>query len=222
MSQVERFEGERATNYDSFVHTWIPNYSYFMNQLPKLLRETKNKDLLVVGCGTGAEIERFVLAKEEWTITGVDPSPDMIAQAIQHFEKDENVQLIEGVIEDLDAAEPFGAATLLLVLHFMPDDGTKLNLLKNIAARLESSAPLVLLDITGSEAQLKANLTILKHLLPNGLDQQDVADRLKRIETQLHIVSEKRLSELLVEAGFETPLRFFQSSIYMGWLTRKL
>ncbi|MEM1328614.1 MAG: methyltransferase [Bacteroidota bacterium] len=221
MSQIERFEGERATNYDSFVHAWIPNYSYFMNQLPKLLRETKNKILLVVGCGTGAEIERFVLAKEEWTIIGVDPSPDMIAQSIQHFKRDRNVRLIEGVVEDLDTTQLYGAATLLLVLHFIPDDGTKLNLLKSIAERLDSDAPFILLDITGDKAQIKANLNILKYLLPSGLEQQDVTARLKRIETQLHIVSEERISELLVEAGFETPLRFFQTSIYMGWMTRK-
>lgn len=37
----------------------------------------------------------------------------------------------------------------------------------------------------------------------------------------LHFIENERLSELLQEAGFEKPLRFFQSSIYMGWITQK-
>jgi tRNA (cmo5U34)-methyltransferase len=51
MNNVEIFENERATGYNQFVETWIPNYHYFLDRLPKLLSETKQKDLLVVGCG---------------------------------------------------------------------------------------------------------------------------------------------------------------------------
>lgn len=55
-----------------------------MDKLPNLLKQSENKNLLVVGCGTGAEIQRFVQAKEQWQITGVDPSPEMILQANQN------------------------------------------------------------------------------------------------------------------------------------------
>lgn len=123
MNKVELFENERASGYDQFVESWIPNYHYFLDQLPKLLRETENKDLLVVGCGTGNEIERFVDTAESWTITGVDPSPELISQALEKFEADENVHLVEGVVSDLDEEKQYGAATLLLVLHFLEDNG---------------------------------------------------------------------------------------------------
>lgn len=222
MSKVEVFENQRASAYNDFVEIWIPNYRYFMDLLPGLLRETEEKNLLVAGCGTGTEVERFVHAKESWSITGVDPSPEMIAQAIHKFKNENQVRLVEGVVGDLPIEEPFGAATLLLVLHFMEDDGTKLSLLKDIAQRLRSKAPLVLLDITGSKQQIRENLQVLKKLLPDGLDEEDVNNRLHRIENKLHPVSEDRLSELLEAAGFEAPLRFFQNSIYMGWLCRKL
>ncbi|HAL54739.1 MAG TPA: class I SAM-dependent methyltransferase, partial [Sphingobacterium sp.] len=43
MNKVELFENERASGYDPFVETWIPNYHYFLDQLPTLLRETENK-----------------------------------------------------------------------------------------------------------------------------------------------------------------------------------
>src|SRR6188768_4288460 len=114
MSKVEIFESERATGYNQFVETWIPNYNYFLDRLPKLLLEAKRKDLLVVGCGTGNEIERFVKVPDHWEITGIDPSPEMIKQAREKLQPYKNVKLIEGLLTDLDVSKKYGAATLLL------------------------------------------------------------------------------------------------------------
>lgn len=221
MNKAEIFENERATGYNQFVETWIPNYNYFLDRLPKLLREVNPKELLVVGCGTGNEIEKFTQTPGHWEITGIDPSPQMIKQAREKLQYHKNVKLVEGLVTDLDAGKKFGAATLLLVLHFLDDNGEKLNLLKAIADRLTSRAPFVMLDITGDKEQIKSNLKILKLLLPDGLDEEQITNRLGRIENELHYVSESRLSALCAEAGFEPPLRFFQSAVYMGWITNK-
>jgi tRNA (cmo5U34)-methyltransferase len=109
----------------------------------------------------------------------------------------------------------------VLVLHFLDDNGNKLSLLKGIAERLVSGATFVMLDITGNKNQIQQNLKVLRLLLPSGLDKEQINTRLNRIENELFPVSEERLSELCEEAGFEPPLRFFQSSIYMGWLMKK-
>jgi len=221
MSKLEIFENERATGYNQFVETWIPNYNFFLDRLPKLVSETTQKNLLVVGCGTGNEIERFVQASEQWKITGIDPSPEMIKQASEKLHTYDNVTLIEGLVADLEIETKYSVATLLLVLHFLDDNGNKLNLLKDIAERLVSGATFVLLDITGDENQINQNLKVLKLFLPDGLDEEQISNRLNRIKNELFPVSEERLSELCTEAGFEPPLRFFQSTIYMGWLTKK-
>lgn len=221
MDKVEIFENQRAAKYNDFVQAWIPNYHYFLSKVPQLLSNAKNQHLLVAGCGTGNEIKEFVKVSKNWQITGVDPSPEMIAQASEKLQDFAQVDLIEGLVSDLDTSKKFGAATLLLVLHFMEDDGTKLSLLKDIAEKLESNAPFVMLDITGSKQQIQENLKVLELLLPSNLDKEEVKNRLYRIENQLYPISENRLSELMIEAGFETPTRFFQTSIYMGWLTSK-
>lgn len=221
MSKIEIFENERATGYNQFVETWIPNYHYFLDHLPKLLNDTSPKNLLVVGCGTGNEVEKFVQASEQWKITGIDPSPEMIKQASEKLKTYDNVTLIEGLVTDLDIEKKYDTATLLLVLHFLEDNGNKLNLLKNIADRLVSGATFVMLDITGDKNQIKQNLKVLKRLLPDGLDGEQIKNRLNRIENELDHISEERLSELCTEAGFESPVRFFQTSIYTGWLTKK-
>ncbi len=221
MEKIEIFEKERAAGYNQFVETWIPNYHYFLDRLPRLLSETDPKKLLIVGCGTGNEIERFIQAPGHWEITGIDPSPEMITQASERFQSYENVTLIEGLLTDSDSEIKYGAATLLLVLHHLEDDGNKLQLLKEIAGRLVPGAMFVMLDITGDKNQIRQNLKVLKALLPDRLDEEQINDRLNRIEKELHHISEKRLSELCTEAGFEPPLRFFQSAIYMGWLMKK-
>jgi tRNA (cmo5U34)-methyltransferase len=221
MSKVEIFEKDRAIGYNQFVETWIPNYHYFLDRLPKLLSEARQKDLLVVGCGTGNEIKRFVQSPDRWQITGIDPSPEMVMQAREKLQQYSNVTLIDGLLTDLDNQKKYGAATLLLVLHFLADNGEKLDLLRAIADRLKPDAPFVMLDITGDKDQLKNNLSILKHLLPDGLNEEQINTRIERIENDLLHVSEARLSELCIQAGFEPPVRFFQSAIYMGWLTRK-
>jgi len=221
MSKVEVFENERASGYNDFVETWIPNYSYFMERLPRLLSEVPLKCLLVVGCGTGNEIEKFIQSSSDWEITGVDPSPEMIQQAQEKLKEYKNVHLIEGVLSDTDPHQKYSAAILSLVLHFLEDNGEKLSLLKDISARLEPGSPFIMLDITGDKYQIKGNLKILEHLLPGTLDQEQIKSRLGRIENDLHHVSENRLIDLCLEAGFEQPIRFFQSSIYMGWIAKK-
>ncbi|GAA3631772.1 class I SAM-dependent methyltransferase [Flavivirga jejuensis] len=221
MDKIEIFENERATGYNKFVETWIPNYQYFINCLPKLFSGVTSTNLLVVGCGTGNEIEGFIKAPKKWNITGIDPSPDMIKQATENLQEFDNIRLIEGLITDLDTENKYDAATLLLVLHFLDDNGSKLKLLKDISERLVSGATFVMLDITGTKNQMQQNLQVLKHLLPEGLDKVQIDNRLNRIENKLFPVSEERLSELCEKAGFEKPHRFFQSSIYMGWMTRK-
>lgn len=221
MSKVELFENERAAGYNRFVETWIPNYHSFLDSLPKLLSDTGSKDLLAVGCGTGNEIERFVNSSGQWSITGIDPSREMIEQAREKLKNHGNVTLIEGLVTDLGLEKKYSTATLLLVLHFLDDNGSKLNLLKDIADRLVSEARFVVLDITGNKKQIRQNLKVLRLLLPDGIDEAQINNRLNRIENDLYAVSEERLSELCIEAGFEPPLRFFQSSVYMGWLTKK-
>lgn len=222
LNDIELFEQQRALDYNQFVERWIPGYHYFLNILPKLFHQAEGDNLLVAGCGTGNEINAFVKDAKHWRITGVDPSPYMIAQAQERFLKDADITLVSGTVADLDATICFNAATLLLVLHFLKDDGHKLQLLKDIAQRLNRHAPFVLLDVTGDVTEIKQNLPILQSLLPDGIPVEEIQMRMNRIENELHLVAATRLIALLQEAGFEKPVQFYQTSIYKGWITRKL
>lgn len=94
-------------------------------------------------------------------------------------------------------------------MHFLEDNGNKLNLLKDISERLVSGATLIMLEITDNNFQIKQNVEILRVLLPSSLDEEQINFRFNRIENELKAISEKCLSELLQEAGFYRPTRFF-------------
>ena len=215
------FEGERATNYDCFVQQWIPNYDYFMTIFPKLLADTTEKSLLAVGCGTGNELIALKEHYPEWAITGIDPSPEMIALARTKLANYKNIELVVAEASQLKDKALFGAASLLLVLHFIKYPNEKLELLTEIQKRLEPGAPFILMGIFGNSQQLKGNLKILRSLLPNNLSEKEIEERIERITHSLHRTTEEELEKLLQKAGFEKPTRFFQTSIYSGWMTKK-
>lgn len=221
-NHVEVFEDQRAVNYDQFVENWIPQYHNFINLLPALLNSeiTDQNRLLVAGCGTGNEMAVLHRQLKNWQITGVDPSPEMISQARKKLSRLERIDLIEGRVDELDQTN-FDAATLLLVLHFMPDDGTKLGLLKDISERLATGAPLIILDIFGAPNEIDFNLQVLRSLLPKHVELEEIEERVKRIKDKIQYIPESRLEELLVEAGFEKPERFHHVAVYGGWLVRK-
>jgi tRNA (cmo5U34)-methyltransferase len=103
-------------------------------------------ELLVVGVGGGAEIERFLPGNPGWRLSGVDPSREMLtlAQAkVEELGVRERVTLLRGTVENLAAEARFDAATCLFVLHFLPDEA-KRETLRGIARRLRPGAPVLL------------------------------------------------------------------------------
>ncbi|MEL6970990.1 MAG: class I SAM-dependent methyltransferase [Bacteroidota bacterium] len=219
------FSDQRAANYDTFVYDWIPFYPQLLETIPSMLDLTMSpfqNSVLVVGSGTGNELLTLAQKRPDWALWGIDPSPDMVMQAHEKLAAFPQVQVREGYVADLAEIPAYSAATLLLVLHFLPDDGSKLDLLQQIAQRLQAGAPLIIADIYGTAQELGRNLEFLRAMLPPHLSADAVEDRIQALPQRIQHIPESRLAELLQESGFEPPRRFFQAAIYGGWLTRKV
>lgn len=223
--EIEYFEGERAERYDQFIPVVIPTYKQLIEQLPKVasavIQNHDTPSLLVAGCGTGNEIVPFAQSSTQWHITACDPSPAMIAIAQKKLHSYPDVQLFTTTVANMPQHQQFDAATLLLVLHFLTDDGAKQNLLTSIAQRLHDGAPLFLVDICGTEREIASNLHMLQALFPSEWPAEQVARIVNNIRTNIPYVSELRLCELLAASGFTQPVRFYQSMMYHGWITTK-
>ncbi len=218
---IETFEDKRADGYDEFIKHWIINYEFVINSLPKLVDTyCKNaKEILVVGAGTGNEM--LSLSKNDnFNITGVDPSANMISTAKEKLSKTKNTRLILGQVIDIKQTS-FDVATLFLVLHFMKNDGTKEQLLKDIYNKLSDNGLFILLDIFGSKKEFKQNIKFLENLLPKELNGVDIKRKIDTMPERVFPISEKELTKLLKKVGFKKPIRFFQSAIYGGWIIMK-
>ena len=183
--------------------------------------------VLVVGAGTGADAVRLCRSHPDLSVTGCDPSADMLAVARQKIAEEgleDRILLKQGEVEDLPDNPLFDAAMMILVMHFVADGGGKKMLLDAIATRLKPGAPLVLADMFGDRntPQFKKQEAVWRNLqLKAGADPQEVEKSIRHAAKDTHPITERRLSELLDEAGFEPITPFFRSLMFGGWLVRK-
>lgn len=214
-----------VTDYDITVRQSIPGYDALLSMVTALFQIYLPDDahILVVGAGGGNEIGALGQAHPTWQFTGVDPSEKMLAVArakVGSLGLENRVTLHNGVVQELPL-HPFNAATSLLVMHFLPDDGTKLDYLKAIAARLGSGSPFILVDSQGDrQSELFKRLFDGWHKRAHsaGMESQRLTQLVNGTWPHLQHIPEERTLELLEQAGFRGMTRFYTAFVFTGWL----
>jgi tRNA (cmo5U34)-methyltransferase len=209
-----------------FTAAYEPLFAMTHSALCSMIDE--DADLLIAGAGTGMEICTFGQGSPGWSMTGVDPSAEMLAIAKKKIDRkglSNPVRLFNGYVHDLPEDHLYDGATCILVMHFLPDDGSKLRLLESIGRRLKSGSPLILVDGFGVKDSAPFNRTVTAwktFVKARGVDPQTVEDGFSgQILKRLQFVPEERIETLLDEAGFGKPSRFFTGFLYGGWVTNK-
>jgi tRNA (cmo5U34)-methyltransferase len=178
----------------------------------------------VAGAGTGTEIEALGLANPSWSFCGVDPSQAMLKEAEKRLRgvgMAKRAHLHCGTVSDLPGEDKFDAATCLLVMHFLPDDGAKAALLASIAKRLKPGAPFLLADLHGASDTPRHGRLMKawkRWQLAHDVDPVEVEKGFKHVARDIHFVSETRLFELFHQAGFTGIEHFHQAFLFGGWL----
>jgi tRNA (cmo5U34)-methyltransferase len=111
-----------------------------------------------------------------------------------------------------------------MIMHFILDDGGKIEFLRAIALRMKSGAPLVLMDANGDLTAPESALLIEAWKQQQNLSgvKWDEAERgMKERMKAIHFVYSKRIEQLLAEAGFHRIQRFFQNFMLGGWIAFK-
>lgn len=156
----------------------------------------------------------------------VDPAARMAQAAgerAQALEVSERVEATVGTVDALPAEARYGAATCILVGHFLSKDAQG-SLLRDIAARLVPGAPLVLVQLfrpEGDDALDELLECWRKRLLDLGEDPTEVQARFEAREREITLLTEQELAHLLDEAGFSAPLRFHQALLFGGWFATR-
>ncbi len=226
---ARHFDRDRAEGYDRRVRYLIPGYSV-IHELSKSLLESclsARAKILVAGAGTGNEAVFLAEDNPDWEITGFDPAPEMIKIArLKVSEKGlgGRISLVEGFAPDLKSKALFDAATAILVMHFLPDDGSKDQFAREISKRLKPGAKFILTDLEGDTKSENFRLLVSawkRHLLRIVQDPEKVEETFENIMKNVKFRPESRIREILENAGFEKIDKFCQSCLAGGYIAVK-
>lgn len=224
---MDKFKGGEAGSYDGDIVRRVPGYVALQELSAAILTELLPPEakLLVVGAGTGAELERLAILNPRWRFAAVDPSEAMLDQARRRLDSDAagRVSWLVGTIDDLPLDDHrFDGAVSLLVSHFLPDTGEKAHFFAAIAQRLKAGAPLVTAELflPANEATMPVLLSRWAQLA--GLDAEGASSMIERMERLFHPVGSARFAEILARAGFASRQTFFQALQFRGVLVRNI
>lgn len=203
---------------------FAPGHAGLLQMTGVLLAEHVPHDgeLLVIGAGGGLETRYLAEIEPRWRFTGVDPASAMLdlARTIAGPVVGNRLTLIEGTAADAPAG-PFDAATCILVLGLVPDDGGKLALLEETRCRLRPGAPFILVDQCIDRSAPDAERRFARYAsyaLRSGVDPDTVAKAKAAITNAQGMVPASRNEELLRESGFRDAEVFYTSMAWQGWV----
>jgi tRNA (cmo5U34)-methyltransferase len=190
----------------------------------QLIRERIGRvgTVLVLGAGGGLELEAFASRCPQWTFVAVDPSEEMLKAAkerVQQAGADERVRWHRGYVFDAPPG-PFDAATCLLTLHFVPDDGAKERTLTELRKRLRPGAPFVLVDLCIDLASPEGSVALDRYrnfALESGADPERVDETCERLVHVLKLVGPARDEAVLAASGFSHVELFYAGLAWRGW-----
>ena len=218
-----------TSEYDEMAQMSIPGYEALHTMALSFLRSKlpEKANLLIVGAGSGMELVTFGKANSHWELLGVDPSSNMLGLAQQKIDKNdltEQIKLFQGYTHELPETPLYDAATCILVMHFLPDDGSKLALLQSISQRLKSSATLILVDLFGEKgtANFEQFTQVWKlYSEEMGMSAQMIEKREKARQEGIYPIPEPRVLELLEQADFGKIIKFYTGLLFGGWIATK-
>lgn len=203
---------------------FTPGHGGMLQMIGVLLAETVPDDgrLLIVGAGGGLETRYLAGVEPDWRFVGVDPASAMLdlARTVAGPVAGDRLTLIEGTVSDAPAG-PFEAATCILVIGLIPDDGSKLSMLREARCRLKPDAPFILVDqcIDRSAPDLELRLArYANYALRSNVDPEIVAGAKAAIGALETMVPARRNEELLREAGFHGSEVFYVGMAWRGWI----
>lgn len=227
MTRSHYEDPEFARRYAEGPRAFVPAYEYMQRMAAQLIRERVGNagDILVLGAGGGLELEAFASRCPQWRFIGIEPAEEMLKAAKERAllaAASERVEWHHGYIFDAPLG-PYDAATCLLTLHFVPDDGAKERTLMEIRQRLKPGAPFVLVDLCIDLASPDSATALNRYrdfALESGADPEQVDATCGRLTNVLEMVGSARNEELLTASGFTDIELFYAGLSWRGWHAR--
>jgi tRNA (cmo5U34)-methyltransferase len=227
-----KFDPVRAAEYEKQSRIALAGYDACHELAACMLAATLGAgsaaNILVTGAGGMAnEIVMAGRLEPTWRFVAVDPSQPMLDLALSRVVSaglSDRTEPVLGRVADLPADRLFDAATLIGVLHHLRGHQAKLSILTDIAARLKRGAPLI---VAGNHYAYASQPLLMaawaERWRMNGASADEIKAKLGNIlEGADPPESEEAVMDLLAEACFERPQRFFSSLFWSAWITRRI
>ena len=230
--------GLAADRYDLIQQQLIPGYGSLARLAVALLAASPlasepGAEVLVAGCGTGAELQEAVAQRPDWRLGAIDPSAAMLAEARSRLSGANSrlagapaIDWQQTTVEQLTEAPAYqgryAGVLSVLVLQSLADDGSKLAFLTGLARSLRPGGQLVLVDLMSTSLpSLEGQLASAWVGFQRASGLQAPAEQLAPLTQGLHPVGMARLTSLVNAAGFSDPARIFQALAFEGFLLQK-
>lgn len=215
--------------YRTLIASALPTYDHIFQMSKTFLESALPEEarVLVLQCGNIRELEVLAQAHPRWVFTGIDQSPELLNSVRSETKSlipNGLINLIQGSTDEIPVDRPFDAATCILLLHLIPDDDSKLALLKRIAKSLKPQSTFILVSLTGDhqEPEFARQLDAWKlHISQKKSMAAVEADEFARIIESLPVTTQGRLMELMKDAGFDQPTLFYATYQCRGWVSRR-
>ncbi|MBL7646914.1 MAG: class I SAM-dependent methyltransferase [Candidatus Hydrogenedentes bacterium] len=218
------FDEEHAAAYDERFARLAPFKDALHLAMRGLLAELPvNARILSVGAGTGAELLYLANAFPGWTFTLVEPAPAMLNRCREKAAVagiNARCTFHEGYLDALPHAEPFDAATSILVSQFVLIRQKRVNYFQDIAARLKPEGHLVTADLAGEPGttNFEAWIALQKY---NGSSDEQADQYRTALKEHVAVAPPKEVADIITEGGFDTPTLVCQTLLIHMWHSRK-
>jgi tRNA (cmo5U34)-methyltransferase len=180
--------------------------------------------VLCVGAGTGAELLHLAAAFPGWRFTAVDPAAAMLARCRTRAEAAgiaSRCTFHEGTVDTLPDGDAFHGATALLVSQFVIDRDARRDFFAAIADRLLPGSPLMTADLAWTTPRDALVALWKRAWLHADIPAENVERMAETFGRDVAVLDPEEVAALIRVAGFEAPLRCFQTLMIHGWLARR-
>ncbi len=146
--------------------------------------------VLDIGCGDGKITKRIAEMVPKGKVIGIDPSKEMIREALVDYSHIPNLNFLQERAEDFNLKEECNLVTSFFTLHWVKDHGS---VLKNAKSVLKKGGKIIFLMVSGGH--------------PNIVEVFERDHWKPRIERHFHkkfsMITEENYDRLLDHYGFE-------------------